>query len=620
MVIGYIVAVFGLTFWGYALDGVHYSDLLYFFTMDKFPTLWGLSIVHPNGALNYEFLYHNEGVFVLLYHLLYRLPLGITEKMVFINTLSLSLQLLNAFLFAWVFRKLTGRARLFPFVLVFLLYPFAAGNRFWVATLPNNLAATFFLISVGLFLRIDYAPGKLAKNLAYWIVPSLAFLWLSIVTVEYALCLSPLYVYLALYHANSRSAIFPFRKLLTPYTAIAAVFVLTSILPIFLFHHHNVTVFSYASRFSEMAKSAKIAPFFIAAALIMGNVLFSFASYLFANTAGILVYPIIDMIRHPDFLRSLSWKTYVGVGLLAVLAGVGCWMASKRWMRRPVGQAPPADLRFLLTLGAGWVILAYLPLTLAFRYPRNVGLAADRINLLGSMGVALCLGVFLCWLQEQLVDRPAGRRLLYIGISLGAAVLLLNSQMQKAMFVEAEKKEDALNQVLIEARGHLSHAGREPIFLLDRAEKMVTPRNELRAALSAPSKREKLVQLCKVILGRYFTRPVVTTNFHFNGLDWFLQHSGMEYYANRHGQVPATMYLLEDPLLVTEDANAYTIGRSSTEDMLKGQDAFQVEDKEKQRSYPKRDYRLVIVELGESTFSFGGSLAYSFKPYKEQGQ
>lgn len=613
--VAYVVAVFGLTFWGYALDGVHFSDFLYF--LDQFPALWGLAIIHPSGALNYEFLYHNEGVFALLYYGLHRLPLGTVDKLVFINSLNLSLQLLNAILLVWVCRALTGSARVFPIVLMYLVYPFAAGNHFWVATLPNNLAATFFLSSLGLFLQVDYAPGKLGRNVMRWMLPSLALLWLSIVTVEYALCLSPLYVYLALCNENTGSTGIRFKRLLTPYTAAASVFGLTSLLPVFLFTQHNVTVFSYASRFSEMAGSGTVAPFIVGTALIVGNVVFSFASYVFANTAGLLVYPVVDIARNPAFLSSLDWKIYVGVVLLAMLAVGGCFMTSGRALHAPGGaRRPAAGLRLLLTVGVGWVILAYLPLTLAFRYPRNVGLGADRINLLGSMGVALCVGGVLCWLQERLVDRPTGRRLLAGGIALLTAVLLLNLQMQKAMFLEAEHKEDALHRALIDARGRLSQEGLEPIFLVDRAVKLLTPRNELRAALGASSRRAKAVELGQVIVGRYFTRPVATTSFHFLGLDWFLQHSGMEHYAKQHNERAATIYLLEDPLVVTEDEHAFTIGRTPTEDMLKGQDAFPSEDKTKQQSYSKQQYQLVVVELAESTFTFGGELAFNLKPYR----
>lgn len=610
-----ILGVFGLNFWGYSLDGLHYSDLLYFF--DELPPLWGLSLVDAQSKrINYEFLYHNEGIMVLLYGLIQRLPLGIEDKLVFVNGLSLSLQLLNVLLFTWVFRKIVGAVHLALFVLLYLIYPFASSTHYWLASVPNSLAVTFFLGSLGLFLRVKYESTRVLENIALRIIPSLALLWLSIITVEWAICMSPLYVYLALYYSNGRTALFRFSKPVTPYSALASVFLLTSICPVYLFATHNLTVISYAPRYRELAEQARWSSALTAAVIIVGNAVLTGGSYLFANTIGLVVYPITDLVQHLDFLRTIPVRIYISIGLVAVLCAV-CWkMTSPWWTGRGRGEESFIDFKFLFVLGVLWTILAYFPFLLTFRYPRNVGLFSDRVNQLGSMGVVLSLGSLLCIWQTRWMQRNSfSPKALFAAIVIVACGLLLSVQIQKAMYFEAELKERTLVGALLDTQTRLSEQGREPIFLVNRASKIATSRAKLRLALKEPVTAMTFINVGDVILDRYFVQPVTSSNFHFYGIDWFLNAGFINFYADRRGQAKPLVYRWEDPLRLLEGSESYTLGYSPTEAWQKPQAAYQFSPQEKVQSYSKQRYELVVMEIGEPTFRLGGPLVYAFKPY-----
>jgi len=202
----FVLAIFGFVFWGYPLGGVNFSD--YYFYAKGLPPLYGVTIVDAvSKQVNFEFLYHNEGLMVGTYYLIHRLPLGIEQKLYFVNGLNIGIQLLNVALFTYVLWKLVGPSRLFIFVWIYLLYPFAASQHYWQAFIINNLAATFFLASLCFFLNIAYEPDKMVRNLAFCVLPSLLLLWGSIIMLEYAICLSPLYLYLALYFSNGKRGV-----------------------------------------------------------------------------------------------------------------------------------------------------------------------------------------------------------------------------------------------------------------------------------------------------------------------------------------------------------------------------------------------------------------------------
>src|SRR5579885_856103 len=110
----FVLAAFGALFLGYPLSGVNFSD--FHFYERELPPLWGLSIEDPQThRINYAFLYHNEGLMVLLYFLLNRLSWEIPDKLVLVNGFNIGLQLLDVVLFAGVMRRLAGPAQVFPY-------------------------------------------------------------------------------------------------------------------------------------------------------------------------------------------------------------------------------------------------------------------------------------------------------------------------------------------------------------------------------------------------------------------------------------------------------------------------------------------------------------------------
>jgi hypothetical protein len=336
----------------------------------------------------------------------------------------------------------------------------------------------------------------------------------------------------------------------------------------------------------------------------------AYASFLFANTLGIVVYPLADLVKHGDVLRMLPLEIYVGIGWVTVLGGVGLWMVSKQKTGRyaKTGQSP--DFRFLFVLGFLWMALAYFPFTLSFGYPRNVGLTADRINLLGSMGATLILGSFLCRLHDR-----RGDAVFFSAMGLLGVVLLLNVQLQKAHYVEAEKKERALVDAVLDAKQRLGEEGKEPIFLLNRASKMAFPRAQLRQALHEPTVEGKAKKVASFLSQRYFTQPTLSTNFHFNGICFFWcgPHSAshtFNFYAEWREVPPPAVYKWEEPFRLSEDPGHFTLGYLDTDVWTSPSAPGEF------RSYIKRDYRLIVMEIGESTFRLGGLLDYKFRPYK----
>ncbi|TAJ24086.1 MAG: hypothetical protein EPO64_09980 [Nitrospirae bacterium] len=608
--VGLLAIVFFLHFWGFSPKGFHFSD--FHFYEKELPAFWGLSVVdHKTGRVNWEFLYHNEGLMALMYYLVKEVPLATEAKVVLVNSLNMALRFLDAALFLLVLRNLVGSSRLFPFALVYLVYPFNSANRYWEACTANHLAALFFLVSLLLYLRVDYDPGRFRRNLILWIVPSLVFLWLSIITVEFAILLSPLYVLLAIYYSNGRALVLRGPWLAPPYPKAACVFLLTGVAPVLLFSGHGLTVLSYASRYQELASTANEASLLVAGAAIAGNAVLVYLSVLFANTLGLILYPLGSLIQYP--IPSTWMPSPLALAGITLAVGLGIAGLRVGSQVETQGELPP-DLRFLSFFGLLWAVLAYLPFSLSFGYPRNVGPVADRINLLGSMGVALCLGSLLCWTQDRLrARRPSWMPAFYALWSAMLVVLLLNLQLQKAVYIEAERKERAVVSTILDARARVPDGEKEPIFLLDREAKLVTPRVQLRHALSEPSVWGKVVGVSHVALERYFLAPPVPTSFHLEGIYWFWSKA-FEFYADLEGRPRPLVYRLEDPFNLTEEAETYRIGYQPREVWEDPSDTSGF------RVYPKSRYELVVVKIAESSFRFGGSLEYAFLPYREGGR
>lgn len=606
------LAAFGLIFWGYPLSAMNFSD--FHFYERELPVLWGLSIVNPQThRISYAFLFHNEGLMTLLYFLLNGLPLDIPAKQVFVNSFSIGLQFLNVLLFFAVLWRLVGPSYLFPYLMLFLLYPFGAANHYWQACIANNLAATFFLASLLFYLHIEYDQGKLGRNLIFRILPSLALLWCSIITVEFAICLSPLYVYLALYYSNSRTAVLRFTRWVTPYSVLACLFLFTSILPVFLFTGHRLTVFSYASRYTELAGYVNWAASVAAGATIVGNSLLTLASFFFANTLGIVVYPLASLIQHGTVLGAFPAKIYFGLGIAVALGVTGLWITFAQQLKRGASGVPSPNFRFLLVLGFLWMALAYLPFSLSFGYPRNVGLTADRVNALGLIGAVLIVGSAVSTL-------PGRMRMVAFHGTMGMVIvlLLINIQLQKAQYVEADFKERALIGAIFEEE-RLYREGPQPIFLLNRTEKLVPPRTQLREVLSQPSFADRLTGVVSFLVKRYFIAPAVSTSFHLNGIMMFgccpnTTPYIFNFYADSNGVPRPLVYKDEEPFRLMDEQNQYTLGYLPTgiwqEPSVKGE--FQ--------SYDKRNHQLMVMEIGPSTFHLGGALTYVFKQFDGAGR
>lgn len=606
----FILVVFGLMFWGYRLDRLHYSDLLYF--SDELPAFWGLSIQDSaTGGINYSFLYHNEGLMALRVYLINRMPIAVEEKLILVNGLNMAIQLLNAFLFASVVKTLVGNSYIFPFLAFYLLYPFLAAVHYWQTQDVNSFAATLFLCSLRLFLQVDYRRERLVHNLVCYLASSLLLLWLSIITVEWAVTLSPLYLYLALYHENGKTTVLRFQRVVTPYTALAAVFLLTSLLPLYLFAGRgNISASAmYLVRYDEVASFLGLPTAVVGILIATVNCILVYTSYLFANTLGLLLYPALDLIRHRTFLLDLGLGLIGAITAVSIIGSLLLGHAVKEWKVQASSYTTGVQFKFLGVFGLLWAILAYFPFSLSFGYPRNVGLFADRVNLLGSMGVVLSLGSLWCMAQGYIASQKFfGRIRFYAGACTISLILLLNLQIQKAMYVEAEEKDRAIADVLIGERARWSAFGKEPIFILASDSYPPSLRSRVRRALSEGAAIDRLISVGHFFGERYFGGQAtpVSFRFNFNGINWFAG-SDIEFYARLKGERPLEIYKFDERVEVSEDAESYRIGYVSTEVWETPNDikAFQV--------YPKSQYEFMRMELMASSFRLGGPLQYAFK-------
>ena len=606
----FVVAVFGLAFWGYPLQRTNFSDF-HFYTKDL-PPLWGLSVVDPQThRINYAFLFHNEGLMALMYFLLNHLALATAQKLVFVNLLNIGIQFLNISLFALVLRKLVGPSHVFPYLMVFVLYPFAAANRYWQACMANNLTATLFLTSFYLFLQVDDVRERLFTNLVFRVVPSIVLLWFSIIMVEFAIALSPIYVYLALYRGNGKRTALRFKKFVTPYTVSASLFLLTSLVPIVLFTGHRLTVLSYMSRYSELATQMNLAASLAAVATIVVNALLACASFFFANTIGVVVYPLAEVLTHHHLLSGWSPLRYLGVLVTTGLGMLSLWGATRARTGKLAAHESDPDFRFLAVLGLLWMVLAYGPFSISFGYPRNVGLIADRINLLGAMGATILLGSGLC----IVCDRKRSRGL-FCGVGVMVVVLLLHTQLQKDQYLEAQDKESAVVSAVLDSAQRLRAEGRTPIFLLHRQAQIASPRAKVREALNTSPAPLRFMGLARFLWERYLTQPTVSTSFHLNGIHLFsccpaTAQPTFDFYADWRDVPRPVVFKQEEPFRLSEEAMAYRLGYPPTEvwqEPSTGGDTLS--------TYPKKDYQLVVMDIGESTFLPGGPLQYRVQSYR----
>lgn len=609
----FLLGLFLFLYVGYPFDGMVLSDSWYWYLYDDGDFRWP-------GRANWEgevqpqpyqpslsALMVRRGFMPLLVMAIDHLVVG--DKRVFLNLLCILVLGANLGLFGYVVWQLAGVRLLFPALLAAALYPFASGSHFWQHLILNNLAVTFFLLSLALFLQIRPLSTFSARCAAIAALSLLCY-WLSILTVDYAIFMSPLYLYLALYYTNGEQPLLRFRLWVSPYTALAALFIGLTLLAGALFSRDVPTFFVYSERYNELADRMGLPFALITPLTIIGNGVLFFISAATSNSLGYLLYPALGVVRD---LAVLGESVWIPVGIL-LLSGAAAWF----WhiVAGPSGPATgqtlqPSRTAFLLLVGMLWTFLAYLPFSTAFAYPRTVGLIADRINILAQWGVALCLGVLGVRLFLRLT--AYGHRVLmaaYVGLFFGAALLVSNLYLQREYYVEVYRKEQSLARRILESPVLRSHGTRTPIVLLDRRQKLAFPRARLLEAVEDRQAASKVLRLVWFVLDRYFLQEYVTSSFHLNGIMMFgccpksasITFQGYAKWLN----VPAVMvYKNEPPLVLEEDNQVYKIGYRNTEVWTKSFGAL------RSVSYPKRDFVLLRLELDESFFQLRGPLVYN---------
>jgi hypothetical protein len=601
---------------GYPFDGMVLSDGWYWYTYDEGEFRWP-GRTHLEGDLQpkpyqpgWSALAVRRGLMPVAVMAIDHLIIG--DKRVFLNGLCILVLGVNVGLFGYIVWRLGGVRPVYPVVLTAVLYPFASASHFWQHLILNNLAVTFFLLSLALFLSIRPFP-RVVPGPAAVAVLSLGCYWLSILTVDYAVFMSPLFLYLALYYANGEQQLLRFKRWLSPYTVLGGLFIGLTLLAGILFSHDVPTSLVYAERYKELAERTGAPAAVIAPLTVIGNAVLFFLSAVTANTAGYGLYPAFTVAQNIAVLGESVW---VLIGILELsAAAVWFWHGALRTSTSLPGRVhDPERTAFLLVVGGLWTLLAYLPFATALAYPRTVGLTADRINVLAQYGVAFCLGTLALRAFSRLAAsgnraRTAG----YVGLSLGAALLVSNLYLQREYYVETYRKEQQVARLILDSPVVKPHDARTPIVLLDRKQKRLFPRAQLLEAVGDGQASPRLLRMTRFVLDRYFLQDYVTSTFHMNGIMMFgccpksasITFEGYSKWLN----VPAVMvYKNEPPLVLEEDAETYRIGYRNTEVWAKSFGTLRLV------SYPKRDYVLLRLELDEAFFQLRGPLVYNVAP------
>lgn len=613
----FVLGLFLLLYAGYPFDGMVLSDSWYWYLYEDGDFKWSGRAtwegeVQPQPYQpSWSALAVRRGFMPIAVMAIDHLIIG--DKRVFLNGLCILVLAANIGLFGYVAWQLGGVRPVYPVVLTAVLYPFASASHFWQHLILNNLAVTFFLLSLALFLQLRpfarVAPGPAAIAAL-----SLFCYWLSILTVDYVIFMSPLFLYLALYYTNGEQRLFRFRRWVSPYTVLAALFIGLTLLAGALFSHDVPTFLVYAERYKELSERMGVPVALIAPLTVIGNAALFFMSAVTANTVGYGLYPGFTVIQNLAVFGESVW-TLIGIlGLSA--AAVWFWHLALRTTSSLPGQGDGVErTKILLVVGGLWTLLAYLPFATALAYPRTVGLTADRVNILAQCGVALCLGVLALRAFSRLAAyghrAPAAG---YVGLSLGAALLVSNLYLQREYYVEVYRKEQQVARLVLHSPVLKSHDARTPIVLLDRKQKLLFPRARLLEAVGEDGQATpKVLRLARFVLDRYFLQDYVTSSFHMNGLMMFgccpksasITFQGYAKWLN----LPAAMvYKNEPPLVLEEDDQVYKIGYRNTEVWTKSFGTL------RSVSYPKRDFVLLRLELDESFFQLRGPLVYNVAP------
>lgn len=629
----YIVALLTLVYWDYPFEGMvinegwglHFNDVREF----KFfgygnprdasggrPFLYNPS----THEFDFSFLYSRRGLVPIVYLLLDLTAVG--DRIAFTNAVCVAVVGVNLVLFSYVAWKLGGQDKLFPMLVVYSLYPFSAGAHYWQALVGNNtLAVTFFLLSLALFVTMDYDSGRMANNLLFFGIPSLICFWLSVFTQEYGLFLAPLYLYLALYYSHRRTTLWRFTQWRSPYVMLGYAFLLMGGISVLLLVRDVPSVLMYESRFRELATVLHMPQWLLPAIVTLLNALLFYLSATFSNTIGLLLYPAVWVWDSLPVLRPTPFFL-LAVGVLAVGTVAGVVLSARRsWPEGARGNGSDENLRFLITVGVAWTILAYLPFSTHIGYPRVVGLMADRVNILAACGVAIVLGTmmqeFACRLRAS--SEGAGRVLLVFPTILAVVAFLfvLNLYVQREYYVEAYRKEREISQVVLTTGDRMRRLGYTPVVLLDRSTKVTFPRAEILAALREPRLTDKAQGVLGFLFDRHFRRETVSTSFHLHGLDLFgccpdSAYQTFNGYAKLWslGEVP--VYKKEEPFRLYADDGAWRLGYEDTRAWAP------VYGAERLTTYSKRDHQLLVLELEESFFELGGAAVYHLRPYSDR--
>jgi len=608
-------ALFAILYWNYPFDGMVLSDSWYWYLYDdgdfRWPgrANWEGEVQPQPYQPSWSVLGSRRGLMPVIVMGIDRLVVG--DKRVFLNLLCILVLGTNLGLFGYIVWQLAGVRLLFPAILAAALYPFSSGSHFWQHLILNNLAVTFFLLSLALFLQLrpfaTFSAGRVV--LATF---SLLCYWLSILTVDYAIFMSPLYLYLALYYTNGEREIILLRRWVSPYTALAGCFIGLTVLAGILFSHDVPTFLVYGERYKELSERLGIPVAVVAPLTVLGNASLFFVSVVAANTVGYGLYPGFTVMQNLAVLRESIWILLGILGLSA--AGVWFWHVTHRTADSFIGKSDARRTAFLLVAGGLWTLLAYLPFATALAYPRTVGLTADRVNILAQYGVALCLGTLAMHAFARLFAsgsrvRAAGS----VGLSLAAALLVSNLYLQREYYVEAFRKEQQVARVVLDSSILKPHDTRTPVVLLDRKQKLLFPRAQLLQAVGDGQAAPKVMRVAKFVLDRYFFQDYVTSSFHLNGIMMFgccpksatITFQGYSKWLN----VPVVMvYKNEPPLVLEEDSQAYKIGYRNTEVWTKSFGTLRLV------SYPKEDFVLLRLELDEAFFQLRGPLVYNVAP------
>lgn len=539
--------------------------------------------------------------------------IAVGDKRVFLNLLCIVIQLLNVALFAHIVWRLAGTRRLYPILLVALLYPYAAQSRFWQDMVKLNLAATFFLASLALFLHLLDGRPSLGRKLALS-AGSLVCFWISIMTQEFAIFMSPLYLYLALFYDHERRTLFRFRPRWSFSCGLAACFLGLTVVASLLLTPDSPTYLLYFARFREVASHTGVPPGLVAFAVIVGNVILCAISALFFNSAGIVLQPLHAIwMDRAVLVESGGWAASI---VILGAAAVALWRFA--WAD-PKGPADRAQERtrgdLLVVVGGLWSALAYLPFFTALGYPRIAGLMVDRENILAMWGVSMCLGELGHRLYAARAEARKSLAPFYGALFLVATVLVGNMYVQKQYYIETARKERELALLILDARVAHPSDGRTPIVLLDKKEKTTWPRAQLLGALDQPGLLHRGLSAVKLLANRYFLQVSIIDSFHLNGIPLFGCCPGAAAqtffgYAQLESVPFVPVYTIDGEFRLEQDAETYRLGYldQAVWSKSQGEVSWSI--------LPKRQYMVRVLELGDSYFRLRGPLAYSLRDYE----